>query len=363
MGYFKCGMRLAGCIYIRILGASILLLGQNAYAVTYTIHSLGDFVPYDINNNGQIVGTSSWFGGHAALYDGGHVTPLGTFGGTSGRALGINETGDIVGYEFNGSGSERAFLYTGGNMLNLGTLGGPNSRAVSINEYGQVVGSAADSSGVQRAFLYQNESMINIGPSGSTQSHAWDINDHGQVVGSFSSPSNQGGFLYQNGDIAFLPSLGYGSIPSQINNHGQIAAYTRDDSLSYLTMIENGTVDVITGMGEGLNIYGMSESGTMVGQGSDFHEQWAVIYTKNGWSPVNWAVGEPGYMWEFLAFTGINDRGDIVGWGLNYSSGTAQTQGFLLQAVPVPAAIWLLGSGFVGLLAVTKRRNSNVTES
>ena len=69
------------------------------------------------------------------------VTDLGTLpGGTSSIALGVNNSGQIVGWS---SGTtNHAFLYSAGSMQDLGALitGRSYSQATGINSNGQVVG-------------------------------------------------------------------------------------------------------------------------------------------------------------------------------------------------------------------------------
>ena len=76
----------------------------------------------------------------AALY---HFTDLGTLGGASSAAWGINDAGQVVGEATTASGVQNAFLYSGGVMSDLGTLGGQYSVAYGINSAGQVVGYAS----------------------------------------------------------------------------------------------------------------------------------------------------------------------------------------------------------------------------
>jgi probable HAF family extracellular repeat protein len=50
--------------------------------------------------------------------------------------------------------------------------------------------------------------------------------------------------------------------------------------------------------------------------------------------------------------TGINSNGDNVGIGII----EGQVHGYLITTVPVPPAIWLFGTGLVGLMGVGKRQ-------
>ena len=68
------------------------------------------------------------------------VTDLGTLGGASSTANGINSTGQVVGYAPNSTGNLQAFLYSNSAMQDLGTLGGAASWANGINDASAVVG-------------------------------------------------------------------------------------------------------------------------------------------------------------------------------------------------------------------------------
>ena len=78
---------------------------------------------------------------------------LGSLGGNS-YALGINNSGQVVGY-YEQFGNLRPFLWTSAlGMQDLGTLGGYSGAANGINSAGEVVGWATTASGDAHGFLW-----------------------------------------------------------------------------------------------------------------------------------------------------------------------------------------------------------------
>jgi probable HAF family extracellular repeat protein len=148
-----------------------------------------------VNNRGQVVGQSNLAGDletHAFLWDHGILTDLKTLGGTFSTPTWLNEAGEVVGGStIQGDQIYQAFLWKEGVMTNLGTVDGdPCSQGNSINEKGQVVGISAtcDFFTVQHAFLWEKGSMFDLNtliPSNSSLRlfYAADINDRGEIVG------------------------------------------------------------------------------------------------------------------------------------------------------------------------------------
>ena len=61
---------------------------------------------------------------------------LGTLGGGSSYAYGVNDSGEIVGYSYLADGGQHAFLYDDGTMLDLNSLIPANSGWDLLEAYG-----------------------------------------------------------------------------------------------------------------------------------------------------------------------------------------------------------------------------------
>lgn len=161
---------------------------------------------HGINEAGHVVGVTQADGfWRPFLYRDGHLRDLGTLPtGARAYATAINNRDQIAGtaeYEVNewGYGPEHAFLYQHGVMKDLGSLGGRTSRAFGINDRGQVVGASELADGHpdrEHAFLYENGVMLDLGtPAPGSSSRARGINNLGQVVGSYSLNTGRS-FIY-----------------------------------------------------------------------------------------------------------------------------------------------------------------------
>ena len=219
---------------------------------------------------------------------------LGTLGGTSSHARGINDAGQVAGNSTTASGVEHAFLWTPGGtdgvptnpqMKDLGTLGGASSHAWEMNDVGQVVGMSETGAGESHAFLWQNGVMSDLGTLGGTVSFARGINNLGQVVGQSANASgNQHAFLWTSGGTDGVPTN------PQMKDLGSLVTPCRPGTVCSIATDINDVGQVV---------------------GLDFPSRFHAFLWQNGvMADLNTVMGL-----SFSYALGINDAGQVVGAG------------------------------------------------
>ena len=226
----------------------------------------------------------------AALWDRTGMHDLGTLGGPSALAFVVNDSGQIAGYSYTnfdpnpttGIPTIDPFIWNRGHMTDLGSLGGTIGFANWMNDRGQVVGQS-NLAGDQNyhGFLWERGVLRDLSLGGSHAAANW-ISDGGVGVGFSNLPGDQvyHSFLWNHRrmtDLGTLPG-DQCSIAYSVNNQQQVVGYSFNLCDDYSTrtafLSENGRrmvdLNALIEPPSDLHVYAaffVSEHGVIVGQG------------------------------------------------------------------------------------------------
>jgi probable HAF family extracellular repeat protein len=335
--------------------AFVLAVAALAAAQTYTVTDLGalkgdnESSGFWINNLGEVVGCSDTAtplnypctglvpGQHAFVWSKSHgMNELRTLAGaTVSGAIGINDSGTIVGYSNMKGQPATNFVAvqwpSSGGIVNLGMLsGGSSSAAFEINSSGVIAGDSFLSNGRVNATNWTDNKIKNLGALPKAIFTAGlDINDNGYIVGesvfSYGPPFTSHGFLWTGSTMKDLGTLSGGvtSIASAINASGVIVGQSDGASTGghwHAVMWDTSHKIHDLGLIPGGNYsiaFGVNDSNVVVGYGNLFNNAThAMIWTStNGMQDLNSLIPAKSG-WVLINANAINNVGQITGYGM-----------------------------------------------
>jgi len=319
---------------------------------TYTITDLGVGTPYDINDQGQVVGhfpagvfpkSHGFPYSHGCLWDKGKRIEMPTLGGWFSEASRVNDNGQILGTASvpretsSGLPIEHLCLWNGHRLTDLDA--DPRfhgTKAVHITQSGAVYAVSPPQGPKKQLHLWLYLAGFSpgigrdLGVIGGPKIKPMFINDSGMVVGTWNTVGERHAFVWHKGDTRWTDIGTFGgrdSEPTGMNNAGQVIgqAWLPDDPHIYTPRVHAFLWQKSR----------MKDLGTLPGSESSYanainNKGQVIGYCKadsNGirFRPVLWEHGQikdlsllipSGTRWGTIdGAAAINDRGQIVGGG------------------------------------------------
>ena len=250
---------------------------------------------FGINSSGAIVGTIHTSGGDLPsrwfIYDRGrfNVLPLADPKDLGGAAIGINNRGEVVGYDRTASNNVIGWHWSDGAYSRL-PVSGTNTAALGINSSGTIIGNR--SLGLIRRLL----------------------------TGQFRCMAERG-YVLSHGKTQYLTGFVYA-----INDLGEAAGGSTSNGKAMATVFKNGIATVILSLPS--YAVGINASAEVVGfyQPGGYNRQHLFKWSANSGA---FDLTPDGYVSAEAA--AINDRGDVLGFGETVNG---KSQYFLLTPDP-----------------------------
>ena len=299
-----------------------------------------DVTVQDVNNAGVVVGSQrmpdgSW---HAFRYtdrDGVQDLALQPGFGTQSFATAIAEDGAVGGHSDHGDGTGALFGYRftdGGGRVDVC----PTVCSVwDLDRHGRVVGLVLDpvDATVWQAFLFSPAAGLRrLGTLGGARSSASGINDAGLVVGNAqiaTSAVTDIGHAFIFDAVRGMRDLnavanapGWELKTANDITRTQIAGYGVHGGATHAFLYDIATRavrDLGTPAGDGSSFaFALDAHGDVAGYAiRDAHANDAFVYSANiGMRRVGDFV-DPAQQWDLQQVDGINDNGEVVGWGFH----------------------------------------------
>jgi uncharacterized membrane protein len=308
------------------------------------------FIPFSgtggeaLSNNGVVAGGIANSDGSVSLgkWSKGVLTNLGVPPGlpshdfNAPRVFGINDCGAVVGTIHTSKGDlpSRWFIYDRGcfTVLPLADPTDLGGAAIGINNRGEVVGYDHTSSKRVVGWLWSNGAYSRLPVSG-TSTAALGINSSGTIIGNRRLRlirrlltgqlryTGERGYVLSHGTTQYLPGFVYA-----INDLGEAAGGSISDGQAMATVFKNGIATEILSLPS--SAVGINSAASVVGSYQPAGYNRRRLFR---WSASSGAFDLTPDGYRSAEAAAINDRGDVLGFGETVSG---KAQYFLLTPDP-----------------------------
>jgi probable HAF family extracellular repeat protein len=261
------------------------------------------------------------------------ITPISSSGTGMTQPIAMNDSSVVAGI----NGSLGVDYWQNGVVKNLPVASGYSTteRGCGINSSGQIVGSEENENfGTWEGVVWQNGAVIaQINGTPNDATNLYSINNSGQISGTVGNNIylwQLGSGTYSSSQNLGLPSGATDEFPFAINNNGEIAGF---GSQPFIWKSTTG-FQILPG-GSQSQVYSVNDSGQVVGADGSQH---AILWQPNGGTMALGTLGNPTD--PSIAY-GINNQGQAVGGASLGPSGT-NSGGYR-------AFIWQASTGIVDL--------------
>jgi probable HAF family extracellular repeat protein len=333
-----------------------------------------------VNNHGTVVGRADrpeqFTEGIFVAYDAfvwtaaTGMVDIGTLGGFSSDAIGVNDDGMVIGRSLAGHGSnpssdvDHGFAWTQtGGMLDLGTLGGAVTEPTALSATGQAVGFGGTTVDCELIFhgcphdaftWTQTNGLVDLGTLSGTASEAYAININGVVVGLNGSRTSGGGhaIAWTADGITDMGTLGGSRSYAVAINDRNVAVGSSETSAgtdhAFAWVSTDGMIDLGTLGGRSSEAVAINNDGVAVGSSWTANDaaQHAVVWIVSGQQSnvppvVRFAISDSSQVvLNDTAFTTVTDRSTGEA-RVTFSDRSIDPDG----ATDIVSRIWLTDTG------------------
>lgn len=309
--------------------------------------------------------------GGAAVWEGSSPHLLPAPRNVQSEAYALNDTGQAVGVIY--SPLEHAFYYSGsGQIQDLSqVLGKPKSWASDINNAGVIVGTVGNGIDFSsfRPFIYDTKpsgSPLLLEPlPGTNGAFGCAINSAGDVAGVSAQDDFQYRVFLFDGKMRDLGIDGISVVTDTLvdmNDSGVITGSAPGSAFRIDSSADNPVPEYLPALPDQdqCGAYAINNSGIVVGQYWTVHFSYPfdrafVSFPSSSKYAGSYDLNRPDVVtnlgdWALWRATGINEEGQIVGWGTHQNDPVLEWRAFRLTPLPSPDDLAL--DRLEGLLAV-----------